>query len=244
MIKTPGWRFFAFFAAIVVTVWLISPRKNEYSIMNRVLLTSETEAAMKKLYFDVQNIFEHLSIPFTVHAGTLLGLKRHKAFIPWDDDVDILIHKRHIGRLLENEEYLRGRGYTIRSRASHKGTYYKIFPIDAKYYNIFGPIKKKWPFLDVFTYETIDGKAANFHVGWKSREVPINWMEPFRRYPFYDSYAWGPNELELCVTAYFGENYDTECIVRTHQHRTPYGLNTLNPNVHFDCLDLKTRQYL
>ena len=68
---------------------------------------------LKRIEFDILKHFdafckEH-NIRYYLAYGTLLGAIRYKKFIPWDDDVDVLVPRDDYERLLEiyqdNEQY-------------------------------------------------------------------------------------------------------------------------------------------
>ena len=50
----------------------------------------EKDAAMKHLR-DTDDILTSEGVDYCLMFGTLLGLLRHGDFIPWDDDLDIII---------------------------------------------------------------------------------------------------------------------------------------------------------
>ena len=60
---------------------------------------------------DVHSFCESHNIRYSLAYGTLLGAVRHKGFIPWDDDVDIVIPRPDFERFCK--EYQSSQGYTI-----------------------------------------------------------------------------------------------------------------------------------
>lgn len=71
-------------------------------------------------------------IRWWLSSGTLLGAARHKGFIPWDDDIDIVMLKEDYKRLerilgdLESDEY-----------------FFQSIKTDVEYINIFGKLRRK-----------------------------------------------------------------------------------------------------
>lgn len=80
----------------------------------------------------VAKICEKNNIPWWLSSGTLLGAARHKGFIPWDDDMDIVLLKKDYKKLekilceLDSEEYV-----------------FHCKKTDIEYVNMFGKFRKK-----------------------------------------------------------------------------------------------------
>ena len=50
---------------------------------------------------DIDKICEENNLQYTMFGGSLLGAVRHQGFIPWDDDIDILMPQKDYEKLLE-----------------------------------------------------------------------------------------------------------------------------------------------
>ena len=60
---------------------------------------------VKKCEIDIMCYIDELccqnEIKYTLGYGTLLGAVRHKGFIPWDDDIDIILTSDNYKKLLD-----------------------------------------------------------------------------------------------------------------------------------------------
>ena len=61
----------------------------------------ETQQIALEILHTVAEICEKLDLRYFLVYGTLIGAVRHKGFIPWDDDVDIMMPRPDHDRLME-----------------------------------------------------------------------------------------------------------------------------------------------
>lgn len=149
----------------------------------------EYQNEILKTYDYINNIFKSYDIKPIAHSGTLLGIIRHnKDFIPWDDDLDILVPFNKINRhyseiskeinkpknnywifnFINQEEVVNTNHFMLRI--------YKREPISL---NINGKKILKRPFVDIFigipsdSFKTVFGwKLYSFHhrMFWMTRK--------------------------------------------------------------------------
>ena len=61
----------------------------------------EHQVALYTLLQEFDRVCKQLKIPYVLFAGTLLGAARHQGFIPWDDDLDVMMLREDYNRFLE-----------------------------------------------------------------------------------------------------------------------------------------------
>ena len=70
----------------------------------QIELHKEHQQALCVLLEEFDRVCKALDIPYMLFAGTMLGAVRHQGFIPWDDDVDVLLLRKDYDRLLQEAE--------------------------------------------------------------------------------------------------------------------------------------------
>ena len=106
---------------------ILSEKFYQAEIIDGVYISAE----LKKIWavnLDLLNIFGNLcrkhEIHFFIGFGTLLGAFRHQGFVPWDDDVDILMFRKDFERLkLLWQEF--SYPYFLQNELSEPGFWYR-----------------------------------------------------------------------------------------------------------------------
>lgn len=128
-------------------------------------LTEEESAGLKKailaIYVDVADLCDKHDLTYMMSGGTCLGAVRHQGFIPWDDDLDIMMPRQdydHLIRLLEEGALGKDYDFTYPNAKSDANTVFlKIFrkgTKDVELATVNAPFPKGI-YMDVFAIDSV-----------------------------------------------------------------------------------------
>lgn len=62
---------------------------------------TEIQTYLLKLLEEIDRICISNSIDYYIFAGSMLGIERNEGFLPWDDDIDIVMTKKNYDKFCD-----------------------------------------------------------------------------------------------------------------------------------------------
>lgn len=75
--------------------------------------TKERQLELLEMLREVDVLLRDGGVQYSLCGGTLLGAVRDKGFIPWDDDIDIMVNRHNFNKLLKLFRTTRDTGYSL-----------------------------------------------------------------------------------------------------------------------------------
>lgn len=163
---------------------------------------------MDKDFVDIlrylNNTFMHHNVDYTIAFGTALGYERHGDFIPWDDDMDVVIQK-------DNSSFIRS--FIKKPFCTHNfWGGWKLYKCDNP--NA-GSYAWKYPFVDVFDNGNTNyhKNSAYDHILFPSNPGIIHGLE-----------IRIPKNISKHLTLRYGEGYMQKCASPFWDHKNEKGI--------------------
>lgn len=217
-------------------------------IVSADVLLREHQDAMYILLREFDRVCKALDIPYVLFAGTMLGAVRHQGFIPWDDDLDVMMLREDYDRFLREAEAVLDREkfflqkefsehwpmffsklrlnnttclekYHARDPESHQGIYMDIFPCDNAADSRLGQ-KLQFYASKVVIAKSLDGRGYDTNSMGKKLFIRLCRLLP--RAPFL-RIAKGSKKQGAMVHSFFGgaRSFEKNVYLRAYfQQRT------------------------
>lgn len=79
----------------------------------RLLELRELQLLQLDVMKEIHEVCVKNGINYYIIGGTLLGAIRHKGFIPWDDDIDICMHRNELNKFLKAADKELSEGFNV-----------------------------------------------------------------------------------------------------------------------------------
>lgn len=167
---------------------------------------------MYELLFDLDKIFIKHNIQYFISSGTLLGYKRHKGFIPWDNDVDVCIFDQDIIKVKILMKFLKDKNSNYIIKEVDPGFAFFKKKFNKKCFIDISILSLKDNKFYLYGYPYINDKPTfRTSLLWEKDIFDKKHIFPIKRDYFLDFKVNIPNNSSLLLYQLYSKSCLTEC---------------------------------
>lgn len=213
-------KFFNIVMVIVIGILMVKiikdSKNSSYRPFNNIW-TEKNYSDTKNSVSYLQRHLNSLNIDFFLINGSLLGLVRHKGFIPWNDEITIAINKKYFPVLTKDKKILNENGYDIYiDNLSSIKIFYKNKP----------KIKNKgwsWPYIQILTYNEVENKII---INQDGNKIEFNKDDifPLKTNLFENIPLSIPNNSDAVLNKLYEKDWENICYSSSYNHVDDYSI--------------------
>ena len=181
-----------------------------------------------KLLKNIVQILDEYHIDYFLISGTLLGHIRHNDFIPWDDDIDLIVDGSFLDKQSEIKQ--KYKNLKIVAMPSCKWMIKACYKKGPKIHT-FDKYKWTWPFIDLFIFGYDEDRT---YIQFFEKKWPADKFFPPKKESFLDMVVSIPQDPHYFLEKNYGPNYMTVYKSSTWCHKYE------RRRVHYVQIDAKT----
>lgn len=127
----------------------------------------ELKSIQLNILIEVDKFCKQNAISYSLAYGTLLGAIRHKGYIPWDDDIDLMMLRSDYEKFLSNFESRKYKVIYHRKNPNYIYPFAKVFDVDTIMEDPWMPQLDYGVNIDIFPVDKVDDDISimkNFQI--------------------------------------------------------------------------------
>lgn len=170
-------------------------------------------------------ILDEFDIDYFLISGTLLGYVRHNDFIPWDDDIDLIVSSNIFDKWSSiTQKYNKPKFLTTSCKWIMKSCYGEKIILENEPKNDWPTdCKWTWPFIDLFIFGYDNDKI---NINFFNRKWNINKFFPKQIVSFLGLQVSIPNDPHYFLKMNYGSDFMTIFKSTNYCHKQERGIGT------------------